>query len=72
MLALNMELGDPLERDWIIRTRKSISGGMTYSQISATSTVKSGAQDMVRQMKLLNNKSLAKGNSTDALLQGQL
>lgn len=30
MLALNMEVGDPLNRDWILRSRKSVPG-KTYS-----------------------------------------
>ena len=48
MLGMNMEVGDPLNRDWILRSRKSVPGG-TYSQISVTSTAKSGnARDMVR------------------------
>jgi len=32
LIALNMEVSDPLERDWIVRTRKSVpNGGVTFS-----------------------------------------
>ena len=32
LIALNMEVADPLERDWIVRTRKSVpNGGVTFS-----------------------------------------
>lgn len=64
MIAMNMEVGDPLNRDWIIRTRKSVPGG-TYSQISAASTTKSGTN---KQLKALNMRSLNRGSSQDALM----
>ena len=64
MISINMEVGDPLHRDWIIRSRKSMPGGGTYSQISATSTLRSGnTKEMVKQLKVLNGKSLNRGGS---------